>query len=65
MIRVFDWRKLWNAVRLQKALYAETRVYKDVRIHFFCHATPIAKFRTQRIQRVATNAQHRTYQLQG
>ena len=46
-IRVFDWlsytRKIWNAVRLQKALYAETRAYKDVRIHFFCHATLNAK----------------------
>ena len=42
-IRVFDWlsytRKIWNAVRLQNALYAEMRAYKDVRIHFFCHAT--------------------------
>ena len=43
-IRVFDWlsytRKIWNAVRLQKALYAETRVYKDVSIH---HAVLNAK----------------------
>ena len=46
-IRVFDWlsytRKIWNAVRLQKALYAEMCAYKNVCIHFFCHATLNAK----------------------
>ena len=36
-------RKIRNAVRLQKALYAETCAYKDVRIHVFCHATLNAK----------------------
>ena len=57
LIRVFDWlsytRKIWNAVRLQKALYPETSAYKDVRIH---HATLNAKqvydfYYTQRIHR--------------
>ena len=48
LIHVFDWlsytRKIWNTVRLKKALYAESAyTHKDVHIHFFCEETLNAK----------------------
>ena len=68
-IRFFDF-EIWNAVRLQKALYAETRPYKDVRIHVFLSRNTECQgkfmtFITHSASSVcATNAQHRTDQPQ-